>query len=82
MALQRMVSEALAFIRGYHKRHEETSSVEDVVVTINELSENISKRISRLDEISKDLIQMVRRAVQISDFLHNYANLLISRNST
>lgn len=58
-----MASDAREFADEYHKRHQETSPIEGLFGAIDSLSDRISKRISRLDEISKDLIQMVTAPV-------------------
>ncbi|KAH7020439.1 cora-like Mg2+ transporter protein-domain-containing protein [Ilyonectria destructans] len=66
-AVRDMASDAQKFAREYHKRHQETSSIEGLLGAIKNLSDNISKRISRLDEISKDLIQMEFNLISINE---------------
>ncbi|KAH6962425.1 hypothetical protein BKA56DRAFT_622975 [Ilyonectria sp. MPI-CAGE-AT-0026] len=75
-AVRDMASDAQKFAREYHKRHQETSSIEGLLGAIKNLSDNISNRISLLDEISKDLIQMVRAPV--TQTLTYYLNPLLT----
>ncbi|KAL6410844.1 ankyrin repeat-containing protein [Ilyonectria robusta] len=62
-AVREMAYKSRNFAHEYHKRHQETDSIKDLLDAIDNLSDGISKQISRLDEISKDLIQMVRALV-------------------
>lgn len=85
-AVREMVYNSQNFAHEYHKRHQETDSIKDLRDAIGNLSDSISKQISRLDEISKDLIQMVRAPVTQTRIYYfesiNNKTWVASRNST
>ncbi|KAH8672253.1 cora-like Mg2+ transporter protein-domain-containing protein [Ilyonectria robusta] len=66
-AVREMAYNSRNFAHEYHKRHQETDSIKDLLDAIDNLSDGISKQISRLDEISKDLIQMEFNLVSINE---------------
>lgn len=74
--LQSQVDEAKRFGVDYSNRHDE-SGLEDLLRLIDSFSNNVSQKLSQLDGLSKDLIQMVSIVANLAK--SNW--LIISRNS-
>ncbi|KAI0003433.1 hypothetical protein F4779DRAFT_621915 [Xylariaceae sp. FL0662B] len=65
--LQDQVEMAKRFGQEYAYRHDETEALPGLLQTIDTLQRNVNERLSQLDEISRDLIQLEFSLVSINE---------------